>query len=270
MKIGIVVTCFNELEYTKNMVYSIKTKYPHELIIIDDYSIDGTKAWLRELKARFEILDAPFDTTRNLTVLSDPDTTSLGEKWNLGALTAQQLGCEAVLICNNDILFNPKTIDNLVERLELSRKLGQNIALVSASNQRGHIKPEEILELQLSEMNSEAEHPDFSCFLLDLKAWEFVGKFSQDYKPCYFEDNDFHTMLRIHGLVGIAITSAPYYHYGSITQNSVVGGLCKGPQFESNRQIFVDKFGVLPDKIDIKEVQKQFNITPITSLNSIP
>lgn len=270
MKIGIVVTCCNEVEYTKNMVYSLKTSFPYELIIIDDYSIDSTKAWVKELQIKWEILVKDYDDTRHLTVITDPDTDSLGEKWNLGATKAKELGCEAVLICNNDILFHPTTIDSLIKRLTQARQDGENVILVSANNQRGHIKPEEIYDLELSTDLSEAEHPDFSCFLLDLKAWEHVGKFSHDYKPCYFEDNDFHTMLKIHGFVAIATTAAPYYHYGSITQNSVVGGLCKGPQFEHNREIYAHKFGAIPDKVDIEQLRKRFNITPVTALNAIP
>lgn len=256
MKIGIVVTCCNEVNYTKNMVATIKTRYPHELIIIDDYSIDGTKAWLKELSNTYE---------DGLSLVIDPDTDSLGQKWNIGAAVAQELGCEAVLICNNDILFHPATIDSLIQRLELAKTLGENIAIVSANNQRGHIKPEELTELQLAKDNSEAEHPDFSCFLLDLKAWELVGKFSHDYKPCYFEDNDFHTMLKLHGLMAIATTAAPYYHYGSVTQNSVEGGLCKGPQFEKNREIFATKFGAIPDKIDLEALRQKMGITPVVA-----
>src|SRR5258705_6669830 len=252
MKIGICMTCSNAVAYTKAAVASIKTKHPYELIILDDYSIDGTKAWLRTLVG--------------VTVLSDPDSPSLGGNWNLGAAKAKELGCEAVLICNNDILFHSLTIDNLVLRLEEARQNNEFVVVVSANNQRGNIKPEEIFTLELAKENSEAEHPDFSCFLLDLKAWEFVGKFSQDYRPCYFEDNDFHTRLKLYGLKAIAITTAPYYHYGSITQNSVVGGLCTPPQFERNRAVFVDKFGTTPDLIDIDKLRKAFNIKPVTSL----
>lgn len=257
MKIGIVITCYNEVEYTKNMVKSLKTSFPYELIVIDDYSMDGTKAYLREL------------VTTGATIITDPDTETLGEKWNLGAAKAKELGCEAVLICNNDILFHPATIDNLVKRLELAKEQDELVVIVSANNQRGHIKPEEVFTLDLPEVPSEAEHPDFSCFLLDLKVWEFVGKFSHNYKPCYFEDNDFHTKLKIWGLKAIATTMAPYYHYGSITQNSIPGGLCKPPQFEHNRAVYVAKFGAEPDRIDLEGLRKQFNVTVITSLKSI-
>lgn len=257
-KIGLVITCCNQVEYTKAAVHSIKTKLPFELIIIDDYSIDGTKAWLKELAVVYGA---------GLTVISDADTDSLGQKWNLGASKAKELGCDAVLICNNDILFSSHTIDNLVFRLNQARENNEYMAVVSANNQRGRVKPEEIFSIAL-ERSSEAEHPDFSCFLLDLTAWEAVGKFSEEYKPCYFEDNDFHTKLKLYGYKAIATTEAPYYHYGSVTQNSVEGGLCKGPQFEYNRALFVAKFGALPDQINVRELRHKFGIIPVTAVKA--
>ena len=48
------------------------------------------------------------------------------------------------------------------------------------------------------------------------------------------------------GWRAMSITSAPYYHYGSVTQNSIEGGLCTSPQFEANRAYFKDKFGFIP------------------------
>ncbi len=48
-KIGIVFTCYNSVEYTQNAVNSLRTSFPFQLIIIDDFSTDGTKQWLYEL-----------------------------------------------------------------------------------------------------------------------------------------------------------------------------------------------------------------------------
>lgn len=259
MKIGIVITCCNEVQYTKNAVASIKTSHPYELIIVDDYSIDGTKDWLKQLP----------NEMNNVTPVIDPDTNSLGEKWNLGAQLSKDKGCEAVLICNNDILFNPATIDSLIERLQEAKDKDQNVVITTACNQRGNMKPNDIFTHVPPKHYSESEGPDFSCFLMDIKAWEYVGKFSDEYRPCYFEDNDFHTRLKLHGLSALAITSAPYYHFGSVTQNSVEGGLCKSPQFEYNRAVFVKKFDATPDKINIVSLRNKYNITPVSSYSAM-
>lgn len=250
-KLAIIVTYFNCLDYTKAMVESIKTSYPYELILIDDFSYDGSKTWAKKFS----------EDNSNVTLLEDLDTISLGQKWNLGVQKAKDLGCEVALVCNNDILFSPVTIDSLMRRWE-----NRDAVLVSAHNLRATVSPKEILTYIPSEdAYSEAPHPDFSCFLMDIAAWEFIGKFPEIYVPCYFEDNHIHTMINAYGMKAIATTSAPYYHYGSITQNQVPDGLCKGPQFEANRDRFTQIFGATPDKVDLDFVRQRFNITPINS-----
>lgn len=236
----------NQVEYTQRCVASIRSSTPYELILIDDFSMDGTKDWLNSLTKE------QFPNCAGVWPIIDPETDSLGEKWNVGMSKAKELGCTASFVCNNDILFHPKTIDNIISRFELARRNNEPVVAVSASNRRGSVSPEGIFTLHIEDNPTEAPHPDFSCFLLDVAAWELVGKFSQDYKPCYFEDNDFHTMLQIYDLVAIAISNAPYYHYGSITQNQTPSGMCSSPQFERNRAIFKEKFGAKPDAVDIK------------------
>lgn len=254
MKIGIVVTFSNEIAYTKQCIQSLICHSPFELILIDDFSIDGTKEWLATL-------DNHINGALGVHKIIDADTDSLGAKWNLGMEKAKELGCEAGLVCNNDLLFAPNTIDAIINRFNLTKETNDGVVLISASNQRGTIKPEEILTYIPTGEPSESEGPDFSCFLFDIQAWEKIGKFTTAFKPCYFEDNWTHTMLKAHNLKAIAISQAPYYHYGSITQNSVVGGLCKSPQFEKNRAIFVQMFGAEPDKVDLQEVRRRLKLS---------
>lgn len=247
IKLAIIVTYFNCVDYTKAMVKSIKTSYPYYLILVDDFSYDGSKQWARELEKT---------NPEKIHIFEDQDTVSLGQKWNLGVQKAKDLGCEVALICNNDILFAPQTIDNLMRRWEQ-----KDVALVSAHNIRGQINPLDILTYVANvEESSEAPHPDFSCFMIDIKAWEKINKFPVVYIPCYFEDNHIHTMMNAYKLKAIATTAAPYYHYGSVTQNQLEGGLCKSPQFEANRDTFVGIFGALPDAVDLDFVRKKFNI----------
>ena len=249
-KLAIVVTYFNCFEYTKAMVESIRTYYPYYLILVDDYSWDGSKAWARELAK----------TNENVILIEDPDTISLGQKWNMGVEKAKELGCEVVLTCNNDILFAPDTIDNIMKRWEQG-----GASIVSAHNIRGELaNPQDILIYKPKEPTSEAPHPDFSCFLMEIKAWEMIGRFPEVYIPCYFEDNHIHTMLKALNLLAISTTTAPYYHYGSITQNQVDKGLCSSPMFEANRDKFVEIFGALPEDINLEFIRKKLGIVPVS------
>lgn len=245
-KLAIVITYFNCVEYSKAAVESIQTSYPYYLILVDDFSYDGSKQWARDLEKT---------NPERIHIFEDQDTVSLGQKWNLAVQKAKDLGCEVALVCNNDILFAPDTIDNLMKRWSKG-----NVALVSAHNIRGEMSPEAILTFKNLAVHTEAPNPDFSCFLIDILAWEKIGRFPEVYIPCYFEDNHIHTMLNAYGLIAIATTASPYYHYGSVTQNQVPDGLCRGPQFEANRDKFKEIFGATPDQVDLQFVRQKFGI----------
>ena len=182
----------------------------------------------------------------NVIVLTDLDTFSLAEKWNLGVDALCGDNCDVFLICNNDIIFNKHTIDRLCDRIENIRKTNENIGLVSAHNMRSSIESLEIIDYPYVNESNEAPGPDFSCFMVSKEAYDLVGPFDEDYSPCFFEDNDYHIRLIHAGLRAVSITAAPYYHFGSVTQNSVLGGICSHNDFERNRAYFKEKFGFIP------------------------
>jgi GT2 family glycosyltransferase len=265
MKIGIAFFVKNCLEYTQACLSTLKTKHKNVILVVDDFSTDGTKEWLAETQAEFqEFANSVSAEERNMQgflIVENLPVESLGARWNHAMRLLAKEGCEAVLLCNNDILFHPETVNNLVDRLESGKKDPLlSVVMVTAHNLRGHIKPEVLADIEppRGDEVSEAPHPDFSCMLLDIEAWRKVGGFAEEYVPCYYEDNDFHTMLKIHGLVAINTTAAPYYHYGSITQNQKEGGLCTGVMFRQNKDRFVQKFGAMPDELDIEELRDRF------------
>jgi GT2 family glycosyltransferase len=257
MEIGIIITAKNCITYTQDCITSLlfaKVQTPYYLILIDDGSTDDTKAYFATLEGTFTD-----EAARGVIVVTDPPRDSLAGKWNMGLEIAKGKGCAAGLICNNDILFHPKTIDNVVARMEKAlADPNDRVVLVSAQNRRGDVNPpNEIVNLEVPEVYSEADHPDFSCFLMSIEAWEATGRFWEGYKPCYFEDGDIHCTLIKNGMRGVCITSAPYYHYGSITQNSASGGVCKSVQFEQNRFFFRKRWGFVPgDKAYDEYTQK--------------
>lgn len=232
MKIGIAFTMKNLLEYTKAAYESINTKHPYITILVSDWSTDETNNWINDLVQK---------SPATVKGFIEPLTASLAGKWNIAANTAWEEGCEAALICNNDIIFSPSTIDVLIERLAAG-----DVGLVTAHNVRGQVQPSEIHEVISPAESSEAEHPDFSCFLLAKTTWDTVGPFDERFIPCFFEDNDYHYRMQKAGIKAITTTAAPYYHYGSTTQNSIPGGICPAPQFEKLHAYFVSKHGVDP------------------------
>lgn len=236
MKIGIIITVRNCIEYTKQCIETMKTSEDHVIILIDDFSDDGTKAYFKQL----------YNERTDIIVLTDIETYSLAEKWNMGIDAAIGDNCDVFLVCNNDIIFNKHTIDQLARRLQLAQETNEHIGMVTAHNVKDSISVDDIENYPAVVDSTEAPNPDFSCFLLDKLVYKDVGEFDDGYVPCFFEDNDYHIRMIQAGWRAISITSAPYYHYGSVTQNSIEGGMCSSPQFEANRAYFKDKFGFIP------------------------
>lgn len=57
-KVSIVVPCFNEIHTIKTIiqkVLQVELPLERELVVVDDYSIDGTRGYLQTLKGRDEI-----------------------------------------------------------------------------------------------------------------------------------------------------------------------------------------------------------------------
>ncbi len=170
---------------------------------------------------------------------------SVSESWNAGIYTLFSQGCKYVIVCNDDIVFSSFTIDALVKRAEVG-----DAVLVSAHNVKGLLKePTEIYSYIPGEDVTEPENPDFSCFLITQECWDKVGAFDENFSPAYYEDNDYHARVVLSGEKAILTTSAPYYHFGSLTINQQEEG--KPPIIPQERmlfgqQYFIAKWGHLP------------------------
>jgi hypothetical protein len=171
--------------------------------------------------------------------LNDP----LSHAWNEGSKQAIAEDCDYILICNDDILFSPDTIDGLVEHLDKNKEC----VLVSATDRRGELPiPHDIFNYPTPTEIGVSEHPDFACFMIRPKTLEQVGLFDENFVPAYFEDNDYHYRIKLLGLVANATLAAPFYHFGSQTQNSAEGVVVPSPVFEKNREYYAQKWGGFP------------------------
>lgn len=153
---------------------------------------------------------------------------SLAKAWNEGTKQAFEEGNDFVLIINDDAFVEPNTIDKLVSVLQATDHL-----LVSATE-----RP-----------NNQSVH--FSCFMVGWGIFEEVGFFDENFKPIYFEDNDFIYRMRLLGVKFTAVKDAFFEHKGSqsLKNKRLVG---QGPQhdkeFEANQAYYIKKWGGMPGK----------------------
>jgi hypothetical protein len=170
---------------------------------------------------------------------------SLSGAWNQGIHQAVDAHCDYILVSNDDVLFSPWTIDGLVEEFE---NAPTEVCMVTAVNQRGNIEPQDIRTIEKPTIITQAESPDFSCFLIYRGFIEdtVVGEFDENVTPAYFEDNEMHIRINVLGLKAIATTAAPFYHFGSQTQNAELAEnkpIVSGDAFNRNGEYVQRKWG---------------------------
>lgn len=207
-KVTIVIPTLNQFKLAYECINSIETRHNYRLCTIPNYKMD----------------------------------LPLAGCWNLGIRKSMEWGSDLTLICNDDIVFSPWTIDAMVKTYYST---GPQVAMVTGTNVRGSMGPDEVLALKKPERPyHEAENPDFACFMVSPKIVNTVGWFDETFAPAYFEDNDYHLRINLAGLNAISTTAAPYYHYGSKTQNADPNNpVVPSFAFEINKLYYINKWG---------------------------
>ncbi len=181
-------------------------------------------------------------------VRPNPKGNSLPAAWNLAVNEAEKWKDDYVLIINNDILFHPLAIKNLVKFAEEHPEY-----LIWTSAQ--HESPLTIDTVTPGD--SFDEHPHFSCFLTSPSALErlwdkevgskepFPGRFDENLHMAYFEDGDMHQRLLFYKFKAAHTASSLFYHYGSRTigVDEELNMLHFEP-YEYNRQYLIKKWGI--------------------------
>jgi len=125
---------------------------------------------------------------------------SLNLVWNTAIDLVLGMGCEHVLVVNNDVVLAPWTY-------RLLRDDGGDFVTGIGVN--------DIEQTKTCDPSNKRPHPDFSCFLIRGKVWEKVGKFEEAYWA-YASDNSYHIRMHRAGVDAYCIC-VPFYHIASGT-----------------------------------------------------
>jgi GT2 family glycosyltransferase len=212
----------NGLKYTIPAFETIKTNYSHKIIIIDHYSDQETKDYLKTL---------------DVILITDPlESTGRAYDINLGIKEAKKLGCDHFLIIDNDILLHSECIDNLVDRFQR----GDCILISGHTPQCDY--PEHIFHKEIESFD-DGEYPLFSCFLTDTNTLEKIGWFDEHIVNLYWEDIDYLARIHLAGERAISYTGAIYYHYASQTLKDSPNQNEIHEDFKKNQDYFFRKWG---------------------------
>lgn len=167
---------------------------------------------------------------------------SLSAAWNNGAKQAFDDGCSYAVVCNDDILFSPDTIDGMIDEYERLRE-SDNVIMVTPNNIKLQLAdPYQILTYERpDDPFTYSEHPNFSCFLIAPEFFDILGTFDENFYPAFYEDNDMHRRAMLLGYKLIMSTAAPQVHFGGVS-TSMAGGIDSG----ASQAYYVEKWGGIP------------------------
>lgn len=190
----------------------------------------------------------------------------LSKAWNNGIREAIKDGCEYIIVSNDDVLFAPFTIDEMVKQtsslltsLDSSEKEPVLFAPLDVSGTF-----DDPLEIIWSKKSTEFKFEEkelFSCFMITPRTVELVGTFDENFDPAWHEDNDYHLRLCMLGFTEQKF-KIPYIHRGNTTTKKLTRPLnsMKGQQY------YVRKWGSYTRNAKEGELFKtpynQQNLTP--------
>ena len=204
MKVAIAIPIYLSsdilFDFTKETLETIKSqKNELSIYIINNFS----KPELHPSQEKFNL-----DESIKKFKVIDSKENSVSKAWNLGIKTALEDGNDYVIVANNDLVFHPEAIDNLVDFAEEHPEF---ILWTDSEYLDKKTLKNAVLTKQFS------VYPHFSCFMVNQKTIDIVGWFDENLKMAYHEDGEYHYRILLSGNKAGKTESAKFYHYGSRT-----------------------------------------------------
>lgn len=229
----------NNLHLTREAIQSFRAQDigDVQILVIDNGSTDSTVNWLHTQKDLFTILHNPGrgvaeSWNEGLGWLFSP-------RWVMGQPKPSEV--DYVFVVNNDVILRPDTMRWLVKDgngfvTAVGSQDPECLQTIHDKSGKPHYLP--------PNPNNKRPHPDFSCYLIRREVWEKVGRFDENFKVAFSEDQDYHVRLFNAGIVAEAL-ELPFLHYGSMTiKNSEPSEQKRiAHQAELNRAYFKKKWG---------------------------
>ena len=246
---SIVILTFNELEYTKRCVESIRrhTPEPYEIIFVDNGSKDGTIKWLREL------------------VKQNSHVKLIENGRNLGFAKGCNQGIEAaagefILLLNNDTVVTEGWLAGMLECLHRMPDAG---IVGPMTNQISGIQKVETVDYDSIEglddyartFRQKNRHRCIKarrvvgfCMLFRKDLVDKIGPLDESFGTGNFEDDDFCVRAALAGYRNVIAGDVFIHHFGS---RSFIGNrIDYGTALAGNRKIYTDKWQAFERKVE--------------------
>jgi hypothetical protein len=158
---------------------------------------------------------------------------SVASAWNDGFRLAIRNGCEVLMVVANDTKLCPACLDILAHHVShTDADLCSGISVSDRST---------------VDATAVTDGPDFSCFAMLPKKFAKHGQFDTNFRPAYFEDNDYHARIVMGGGRAECVHAAQFAHVGSATVKfDKAMEKHVAAWFDINRDYFIKKWGTGP------------------------
>jgi polysaccharide pyruvyl transferase CsaB len=241
-KASIIIVTYNNLLLNKICLESVyaNTDYPnYEVIVVDNNSVDGTPAFLREFKQK------------------QPDIKLILNETNYGFAKANNQGLAAaegeyLVLLNNDTVVPPGWLTRLVKHLQ-----DHTIGLVGpATNFAGNEARIPVLYNSWEEMevfaneqtwqndNQIADIHVLAMFCIAFRKCTFdeIGELDEEFGIGMFEDDDYAQRVRKNGYRTICALDAFVHHVGQASFKKLIRAGSYDPLFEKNKARYEAKW----------------------------
>jgi len=248
-RIPILIPLFNGLEYTKKCVASLLTHTDpnlYEVLFIDNGSTDDTPKYLKQLVER---------DPRHFRVITLEKNLGFGGGLNRGLDLISRFKWEYGVIANNDLLFTPKWLEQLLTAMNTIQipKLGMvgPMSNFAGGTQGMQAKYKDVSELdKFASMHHQVNKGKWHeagvvVGLLMLFRRQFVdevGFFDERFFPGTWEENDWELRGAAQGWRYAVDRSTFIHHYGSKTMPEVKESQNQRQNFTTNRDRFRKKW----------------------------
>lgn len=217
---SIIILAHNQLDYTRKCIESIQrhTPEPHEVVVVDNGSTDGTREYLRDLSRQ------------------DPTVRLITSDTNLGFAGGNNLGIQAasgdyVLLMNNDVVVTPHWLERMLSCAARAPEIGI-IGPMSNSVSGAQIVEQSLYETESlggleqfaaewTEKHSREVLPTWRvvgfCMLIRRAVIEKIGGLDTRFGIGNFEDDDFCIRATLAGFKSVIARDSFVHHFGSRT-----------------------------------------------------
>lgn len=240
MLTSIVILTFNQLDYTKQCIESIRRftrPGSYEIIIVDNGSDNSTREWLIKQE--------------DIKMILNDENLGFPKGCNQGIEVA---GGDSILLLNNDVVVTKNWLENMLLALNSDEKIGA-VSCVTNSCSYNQAIPTEYHTLD--QMHIFAENFNLHnplkweerlklvgfCLLIKKNVINKIGLLDERFTPGNYEDDDYSIRIRQAGFKLLLCKDTFIHHYGSVSFRGRGQDLKYQQLLNKNKLRFTKKWG---------------------------